>query len=109
MDEQGERTTLEYFVPTLDGARGTITRLAVEANNFEIKLVLFSMIQTSLQFNRLLNDDPNLHLSKFLQLCDIIKYNRVFNDTIRLRLFPFLLRDKANQWLTFLPLSLITT
>ena len=109
MAEQGERTMLEYSMPTLDGARGSIIRPAIEANNFEIKPALISMIQSSLQFGGLPNDDPNLHLSKFLQLCDTIKYNGVSDDAIRLRLFPFSLRDKANQWLTSLPPGSITT
>ena len=62
MAKQGERTILEYSMPSVDGSRCSIIRLAIEANNFEIKLPLFSMIQTSLQFNGLPNDDPNLHL-----------------------------------------------
>ena len=96
-------------MPTMDGVRGSIIRPAIEANNFEIKPTLISMIQTSLQFSGLPNDGPNIHLSKFLQFCDTIKYNGVSNDAIRLILFLLSLRDKANQWLTSLPPSSITS
>ena len=48
-------------------------------------------------------EDPNLHLSVFLKVCDMLKINGAFTDAIRLRLFPFSLRDKARAWLHSLP------
>ena len=43
--------------------------------------------------------DLNSHLVTFIESCDTIKLNGVSEDAIRLRLFPFLLRDKAKVWL----------
>ena len=43
------------------------------------------------------NEDPNMHISNFLEVCDMMKYNRVSNNAIHLRLFPFSLKDKANH------------
>jgi len=40
-------------------------------------------------------EDPNLHLSVFLEVCDTLKIEGESIDVIRLRLFPFSLRDKA--------------
>ena len=40
-----------------------------------------------------------MHLHKFLIKCDTIKLNGVSTDVIRLRLFPFPLKDRANDWL----------
>ena len=48
-------------------------------------------------------EDPNLHLSVFLEFCDTLKINRASIDAICLRLFPFSLRDKARAWLHSLP------
>lgn len=67
------------------------------------------MIQTSIQFGGLSNDDLNAHIAKFLEICDTFKHNGITDDAIRLRFFPFLLWDKANVWLNSLPMGSITT
>ena len=54
-------------------------------------------------------EDPNLHLSVFLGVCDTLKINGASTDAIRLRLFPFSLRDKARAWLHSLPPGSIST
>ena len=54
-------------------------------------------------------EDPNLHLSVFLEVCDTLKINGASIDAIRLRLFPFSLRDKARAWLHSLPPGSIST
>jgi len=48
-------------------------------------------------------EDPNLHLSVFLEVCDTLKSNGASTDAIRLHLFLFLLWDKARAWLHSLP------
>ncbi|XP_027338041.1 uncharacterized protein LOC113851973 [Abrus precatorius] len=54
------------------------------------------MVQNSIQFRGLPNEDPNLHLTKFLRLTDTIKYNGVSNDAIRLWLFLFSVSKRVN-------------
>ncbi|RVW83117.1 hypothetical protein CK203_040734 [Vitis vinifera] len=66
------------------------------------------MIQSSVQFGGLANDDPNLHISNFLEICDTFKHNGVIDDAIRLRLFPFSLNNKAKAWLISLAPGTIT-
>jgi hypothetical protein len=61
------------------------------------------MIQTSIQFYGLPNDDPNAHIASFMESCDTFKHNGVTDDAIRLRLFPFSLRDRAKNWLNSMP------
>ncbi|KAH9768811.1 phosphatidylinositol-3-phosphatase myotubularin-1 [Citrus sinensis] len=103
------RPLRDYVVPTVNGARSSIARPAVQANNFEIKPAIIQMIQTSVQFIGMPNDDPNAHIANFLEICDTFKQNGVSDNAIRLRLFPFSLRDKAKEWLNSLPAGTITT
>ena len=66
----------------------------MKAHNFEPKLALISMVQQA-QFGGSLMEDPNLHLSIFLEVCDTLKLNGVSIDAIRFQLFPFSFKDKA--------------
>ncbi|XP_039122091.1 uncharacterized protein LOC120258717 [Dioscorea cayenensis subsp. rotundata] len=81
----------------------------VASNNFEIKASTIGMVQNSVQFNGLANEDAHDYLSRFLQICSTFKINGVSDDAIRLRLFPFSLRDWAYRWLTSLSQGSIKT
>ena len=94
-----EQTLLEFSMPGLEGTQQGITWPTINANNFEIKPALLQIIQSSVQFNGLANEDPNAHIANFLEICDTFKYNGVSDDAIRLRLFPFTLKDRAKAWL----------
>ncbi len=97
MGEQGNgdavqnRALKEYSIPTV--GTSSIRRPPIQANNFEIKPAIIQMIQNSVQFGGLANDDPNLHIVNFLEICDTFKHNGVTDDAIRLRLFPFSLNS----------------
>jgi len=88
------RTPRDFITPGVQGIASSIARPNVDANNFELTPTLISIVQQS-QFGGTLLEDPNLHLSIFLQVCDTLKLNAVSTDAIQLRLFPFSLRDKA--------------
>ncbi|KAL0411056.1 UNVERIFIED_CONTAM: hypothetical protein Slati_3695300 [Sesamum latifolium] len=98
MDHVGavERPTMEYSFPAADGTISSIALPTVQANNFEIKP---SIICSSVQFSGLPEEDPNKHLSYFLEICDTFKFNGVSDDVVRLRIFPFSLYDSAKDWL----------
>ena len=66
----------------------------VEAHNFKLKPTLISMVQQS-QFGATPMEDPNLHLSVFLEMCDMLKLDGVSTNAICLHLLRFSLRDKA--------------
>jgi len=85
-------TSDPIFVPS------SIVRPPIEANNFQFNLGLIMLFQQE-QFGGSPIENPNTHISSFLEKCDTIKMNGVSNDAIRFRLFPFSLTDKAKSWL----------
>ena len=99
---------LEEFslLPTV--VQTAIRRLPIQANNFELKSVTLQILQNIL-FHGLPNENPNMHLTNFLKVCDTIKYNRVTEEALRLRLFPLSLGDRAKHWLTSQPPDSITS
>ena len=74
----------------------------VEANNFELKPALITMVQQN-QFTGHPSGDPNEHLGRFLSMSNTIKMNGFNPDFLKLPLFPFSLRDIATSWFESLP------
>ena len=66
MGEEGGRDAVpnraikDYSIPSVGVT--SIQRPPIQANNFEIKPAIIQMIQNSVQFGGLANDDPNLHI-----------------------------------------------
>ena len=79
-----ERTMFDYARPNLIGAESSIVRPAVSANNFEIKTNIIQMVQQSVQFDGLQDENSNAHLANFLEICDTFKINGASEDAIRL-------------------------
>src|SRR4051812_1435005 len=102
------RPLRDYAAPSRVEPHSSIAPPAIEANNFELKSSLVQAVQQN-QFSGSPADDPNLHLSVFVQYADTVKANNVSSEAIRLRLFPFSLRDRARSWLQSLPSNSITT
>src|SRR3954465_14873408 len=92
------RKLKDYHTSITEGYGPSIVRPPIGQNNFELKPGFISMIQNHVQFFGLPNEDPNQHITNFLEYCDTVKMNGVSNDAIRLRLFSFSLRDKAKAW-----------
>ena len=99
---------IEEFALPPTVVQTAIRRPPIQANNFELKSVTLQMLQNIL-FHGLPNENPNMHLTNFIKVCDTVKYNGVTKDTLRLRLFPLSLGDRAKHWLTTQPLDSITS
>ncbi|KAH9802189.1 hypothetical protein KPL71_001277 [Citrus sinensis] len=68
MADDRDRAVRDYAVLTPQVVHPGIIKPEVEAANFELKPVMFQMLQTVGQFNGLPNEDPPLHLKLFLEL-----------------------------------------
>ena len=92
---QSERRTLgDFAMPDISSSFSGIVAPAIANNNFEIKPSIIQMVQNN-KFEGLQGEDPYSHILTFLNVCATFKINGVTDDVIRLRLFPFLVRDKA--------------
>ena len=99
---------LEEFALPLIVVQSAIRRSPIQANNFELKVVTLQMLQ-NIMFHRLPSENPNMHLTNFIEVCDTIKYNGVAEEALRLRLFPLSLGDRAKHWLKSQPPDSITS
>ena len=63
----------------------------------------------NIQFHGLPSENPNAHLTSFIEVCDTVKYNGVIEEALKLRLFPLSLSDRAKHWLTSQPPDSITS
>jgi hypothetical protein len=88
----------EYAIPNDDFIRAPITQPAVMAENYEIKANLLSLVQQN-QFGGPSAEDLGMHLNIFTEICDMMRIKDVNHDVVKHRLFHFLLRGKAKDWL----------
>ena len=99
---------LEEFALPPTVVQIAIRRPPIQANNFELKSKTLQMLQNIL-FQGLPNENPNMHQTNFLEVCDTIKYNGVTEEALRLRLLPLSIGDRAKHWLTSQPPDSITS
>ncbi|KAK9029002.1 hypothetical protein V6N11_026132 [Hibiscus sabdariffa] len=83
----------------LEGLNPAVTMPEFEAEHFELKPVMFNMLNTLGQFGGTLTENARQHLKSFLEICNSFKIHGVSNDVLKLKLFPYSLRDKAKTWL----------
>ena len=86
----------------------TIKPPAVNANDFELKPSLITMVQQS-QFTGHPTENPSEHLGRFLRIVNSVFLNGVKPEVIQLQLFPFSLRDMAITWFNSLPQESVNT
>ena len=109
MADDRDRAIRDYTVLIPQAINPRIVKPGVQVDNFELKPVMFQMLQTVGQFNGLPSEDPHLHLILVLEVSDALKIAGASQKALRLKLFPFSLRDRARAWLNSLLPDSITT
>ena len=64
----------DFYRPVIRDEYSTVRQLDIEANNFELKPALITMVQQH-QFTGHPSEDPNEHLGRFLRMANIMKLN----------------------------------
>ena len=73
---QRQRTMEEFWRPIIRDEYSAVKQPTIEANNFELKPALITMVQQH-QFTGHPSEDPNEHLGRFLRMANIVKLNGV--------------------------------
>ena len=101
-------TMEDFWKPIIQDEYSAIRQPAIDANNFELKPTLITMVQQH-QFTGHPTEDPNEHLGRFLRMANTVKLNGVRPEVIRMHLFPFSLRDTTATWYESLPYGSVDT
>ena len=98
----------DLWRPVIQAEYSAVRQPVVEANNFELKLALITMVQQN-QFTGHPTQDPNERLGRFLRMVNTVKLNGVRPEVIKVLLFPFSLRDIVATWYESLPYGSVDT
>ena len=94
---QSQMTMEDFWRPLIQDEYSAVRQPAIEANNFELKPVLITMVQQH-KFARHPIEDPIEHMGRFMRMANTVKLNGVRAEVIKLQLFPFSLRDVVATW-----------
>ena len=98
----------EFWRPIIQEEYFVVRQPPIEANNFELKPTLITMVQQH-QFTGHPSKDPNEHIGRFMRMENTMKINGVRPDVIKLQLFPFSLMDVASTWFDSLLVGSVNT
>ena len=94
---QRQMTMEDFWRFVIQDEYSVVRQPAIEANNFELKPALITMVQQH-QFTGHPFEDPNDHMGRLMRMANIVKFNGVRPEVIKLQLFPFSLRDVTTTW-----------
>ena len=92
----------DFWRPIIQEEYSAVRQPSIEANNFEPKPALITMIQQH-QFTGHPSEDPNEYMGRFMRMANTFKLNGVRPEVINLQLFLFSVRDVAATWFDPLP------
>ena len=98
----------DFWRPIIKEEYSIVRQPAIEANNFELKPALITMVQKH-QFTGHPSEDPNEHIGRFMRMANTVKLNGVRPEVIKLQLFPFSLRVVVATWFDSLLVGSVNT
>ncbi|GJZ44652.1 reverse transcriptase domain-containing protein [Tanacetum coccineum] len=93
--------------PSIDGRGRLIAPILIQATDFGLRHHMIQQVQNTCQFHRLLGDDANRNIDKFLEITQHVKQNGVSDNALRLSLFTYSLTHHAIAWYDRLPRNYI--
>ncbi|KAL4296775.1 hypothetical protein GQ457_12G012040 [Hibiscus cannabinus] len=97
------RSIRDHLLPDLGNLNPGIITPEIQAAQFELKPVMFNMLNSIGQFSGSPHEDARQHLRSFIEVCDSFRQQGVHEDVLRLKLFPYSLRDRARLWFNSIP------
>ncbi|KAL4323329.1 hypothetical protein GQ457_11G021570 [Hibiscus cannabinus] len=97
------RSIRDHLLPDLGNLNPRIVTPEIQAAQFELKPVMFNMLNSIGQFGGSPHEDARQHLRSFIEVCDAFRQQGVHEDVLRLKLFPYSLRDRARLWFNSIP------
>ena len=76
-------TIKDFWRPVIQDEHSIVRQPAIEANNFELKPTLITMVQQH-QFTGHPSENPNKHMGRFMRMANIVKLNGVRPEVIKL-------------------------
>ena len=86
----------DFWKPVIIDDYSVVRQPAIEANNFELKPALITLVEQN-QFTSYPSEDPNEHMGRFLRMANTMELNGLRPDVIKLQLFHFSLRDTTTS------------
>ena len=105
---QRPNTMEDFWRPIIEEKYSVVRQPLFEANNFELKPTLITIVQQP-QFTSHPSEDSNQHMGRFMRMANIVKLNEMRPEVIKLQLFAFLLRDVGTTWLDSLSVGSMNT
>ncbi|XP_059664027.1 uncharacterized protein LOC132309759 [Cornus florida] len=90
------KTLNDYFAPITANPPNCIVLPTTEAPQFEIRPATIHLLP---KFHGFESEQPDIHLGKFLTICNTFKSQNLNEEGVKLRLFPLSLEDKVASWL----------
>ncbi|KAK8535974.1 hypothetical protein V6N12_012637 [Hibiscus sabdariffa] len=84
--QQPIRTVRDYLAKDLDGLNPDVTIPKFEPEHFELKPVMFNMLNTLGQFDGSPAENARQHLKSFLEICNSFKIHGVSSDVLKAKI-----------------------
>ncbi|KAK8713308.1 hypothetical protein V6N13_148529 [Hibiscus sabdariffa] len=93
------RAIRDHLTPILDDLNPGMVAPEIQAAYFELKPVMFNMLNSIRQFGGSPHEDARRHIRAFLEVCDSFRQQGVHEDVLKLKLFPYSLEDHLTKML----------